>query len=381
VRIACLLLAVAGVVLCAGPASAAPRTVPYGFHGVHLDRDITEASGRVQRAHAALMARSGVESVRTVFSWAHAQVEGPGSADFSRTDRVVAHAARRGMDVLPVVMYAPPWAQLNAELASPPASPTDYAAYLGLLVDRYGPGGSFWRSRRRLPERPIRNWQIWNEPHLQWQWSAPTWLEEYVTLLRHAHAAVKQRDPGARVVLAGLTNFGWQELARVYAAGGGAFFDVAAAHAYTGRPPRSLAVLRRFRRVMDRAGDGGKPLWMTEASWPAGLGRMNSTADFAVDDLTMAAFLFRFYRAAARSADRLRLQRVYWYTWASSYRVGRDIFEYAGLLSFAHGRTRPRPALRAFARSARSLQGCVKTARGECRPEPRRRRARRSASG
>jgi hypothetical protein len=372
-RIACIVAAAMSVVLCATPAAAAPRKVPRGFHGVNWDRDVSEASARVQRSQARLMARSGVESLRTVFSWAQAERDGPGSTDFSRTDRLVAEAARRRIDIVPVVMYAPPWARASSEPAAPPVSPTDYAAYIDRLVDRYGPGGSFWRARPALPERPLRAWQVWNEPHLFYQWSAPSWVEDYVTLLRHAHAAVKQRDRGGRVILAGLSNFGWQELERVYAAGGGPFFHVAAANAYTGRPARSLAVLRRFREVMDRAGDAGKPLWMTEVSWPAGLGRMNSTADFAVNDLTMAALLLRFYRAAARSADRLRLERVFWYTWASGYRPGADIFEYAGLMAFADGRARGRPARRAYARSARRLQGCVKDDRGRCRPERRRR--------
>jgi hypothetical protein len=371
-RSAWVLVVAASLVLCATPASAAPRKVPRGFHGVTLDRDVAEASGRVQRSHARLMARSGVESVRTVFNWGQAQAAGPGFTDFLRTDRVVARAARHRIDVLPVVMYAPQWARASGESAAPPQSPTDYAAYIGRLVDRYGPDGSFWRAHPALPKRPLRAWQVWNEPHLLYQWSAPAWVEDYVTLLRHAHAAVKQRDPGGRVILAGLSNFGWEELERVYAAGGGPFFDVAAAHAYTGRPARSLAVLRRFRRVMDRAGNRRKPLWMTEVSWPAGLGRMNSTADFAVDDYTMAAFLFRFYRAAARSADRVRLERVFWYTWASGYRPGADIFEYAGLMAFADGRARGRPARRAYARSARRLQGCAKTGRGTCRRASRR---------
>jgi hypothetical protein len=362
----------ASLVLCASPAAAAPRKVPHGFHGVTLDRDVAEASGRVQRAHARLMARSGVESVRTVFNWAQAQSAGPGFTDFSRTDRVVAEAARRRIDVVPVVMYAPPWAQLTPALASPPASPADYAAHLGRLVERYGPGGDFWRRRPRLPVRPVRSWQIWNEPHLLYQWTAPTWLAEYVALLRRAHGAVKRRDPGARVVLAGLTLRGWRELRSIYAAGGGRYFDVAAAHAYTTTPARSLAVLRRFRRVMDGAGDTRKPIWATEVSWPAGVGRMNGTADFAVGDRGMAEHLTTFYRASARLAPRLRLERVFWYTWASGYSRGADVFEYAGLLSFADSRTRPRPALRAYVRSARRLQGCVKTAKGTCRRTPRR---------
>jgi hypothetical protein len=56
----------------APPAEAAKRRVPHGFFGVTYDRGVTRAPEHTQEAQAALMARSGVESVRSVFSWARA---------------------------------------------------------------------------------------------------------------------------------------------------------------------------------------------------------------------------------------------------------------------------------------------------------------------
>jgi hypothetical protein len=367
-RVALLAATAASLMVCAIPAGAAPRQVPHGFHGVTWDRDVSEAGAVVQRAHARMMARSGVESMRTVFNWAMAQPTGPQTTDFSRTDEVVAHAARRRIDLLPIVMYTPPWAQLTPGV-SPPARPSDYAAYLGQLVDRYGRGGTFWRERPKLPRRPVRNWQIWNEPNLEWQWSAPNWVEGYVDLLRHAYPAVKQRDRRARVVLAGLVIASWEELERVYGGGGGPYFDVAATHMYSSTPDWSLEIVRRSRQVMDAAGDRQKPIWATEVSWPAAKDRLGEDVGFIeVDDRGMARNLTRFYGAAARERKRLRLERVFWYTWASGYEPGRDRFEYSGLVTYTEdGRTQRRPALRAFARSARRLQGCVKTARGTCR--------------
>lgn len=367
-QLLCLAAALASLLVCALPAGAAPREVPRGFHGVTWDREIAEASGGVQRAHGRLMARSGVESVRTVFSWAQAQPAGPGTTDFSHTDTLVAAAAKRRIDLLPIVMYAPWWAKTTPDLVAPPARPSDYAAYLGQLVDRYGRGGSFWRERPRLPERPVRSWQIWNEPNMEWQWSAPGWPEGYVSLLSRAHAAVKSRDAGARVVLAGLVIKVWEELKRVYAAGGRPYFDVAAAHTYTDTPAWSLEVLRRTREVMDAAGDERKPIWATEVSWPAGKDRQGEGPDFvSVGDLGMARYLARFYAEAARRSDALRLQRVFWYTWASGYVPGDELWEYSGLVRFAGGETERRPALGSFTRSARRLQGCAKTAKGTCR--------------
>jgi hypothetical protein len=73
------------------------------------------------------MVASGVESLRVAFSWSDAQpyaswadvpaslvgqfTSGVGGVptDFSATDRIVGLAARRGLSVLPVAMYAPSW--------------------------------------------------------------------------------------------------------------------------------------------------------------------------------------------------------------------------------------------------------------------------------
>src|SRR5436309_11481268 len=77
------------------PAAAAARSVPQGFYGVVYDGAVTKASPIVQDAQFAKMARAGVESVRTVFSWAAAQPDEGGPIDFTATDRVVALAADR----------------------------------------------------------------------------------------------------------------------------------------------------------------------------------------------------------------------------------------------------------------------------------------------
>ena len=56
-----------------------------GFYAVMWDRDATKAPLAEQEAQWALMARSGVESVRTVFSWALAQPEPLVTSDTTRS--------------------------------------------------------------------------------------------------------------------------------------------------------------------------------------------------------------------------------------------------------------------------------------------------------
>ena len=60
------------------------------------------------------------------------------------------------------------------------------------------------------------------------------------------------------------------------------------------------------------------------------------------------------YGLGARFARRLRIGRIYWYTWSSAYRDG-DLFDYAGLVRYQGGEFERRPALDAYAAIARRL--------------------------
>ena len=115
---------------CAGRACPAPARrrarVPQGFVGMMADGVLFDH--HVSLAHQLdLMVASGVESLRTVFDWSHAEPYAtcaeipPADAgkfdcisgvpiNFQPTDKIVALAAKRGMTLLPVVFDAPPWA-------------------------------------------------------------------------------------------------------------------------------------------------------------------------------------------------------------------------------------------------------------------------------
>lgn len=354
--------------LLAVPASAEAR-VPYGFYGVVYDRGVAEAPAATQDTQWGTMAASGVESVRTVFSWARAQPEAGQAPSFAETDVVVARASARRIALLPIVVYAPRWARADQDNgASPPRENGDYVAYVRALIGRYGPQGSFWAEHPQIPKRPLRTWQVWNEPQLRFQWSDPDWERGYGSLLRAAHGAIKQADPGAKVVLAAMTNAAWDALDSLYAKGDvKGRFDVATLHPYTGSAGRVLEVVRRFRAVLARRGEGRRAVWITELGWPASRGRARPPAGLrtiVTTDRGMAERLTRAYRMLAKTKA---VSRVYWYTWASSYTRSVGIFDFTGLQRFDGTRFRAMPALRTYRASARRHQGCVKTRTGACR--------------
>jgi hypothetical protein len=367
----------AGIVIV-GPAEAAPRQVPEAFYGVNWNRSATIGSPDLHAEQFSVMAGSGVESVRVSFSWARAQRDKGSPPYLADADRVVALAAANGLEVVPVVTDTPGWAAAFPKRTdSPPARVRYYTRYLQALIGRYGPSGTFWAERPDLPLRPIRHWQIWNEPNMPGFWhvkrgSKEGWWPGYTALLRASYEAVKWADPGAKVILAGLSDFSWRHLKAIYRAGGRGYFDVVAINVFTSRPSYVLEAARLTRRVLRRHGERRKPIWVTETTWPASKGRATSKprlywqGAWETTDDGMAERLRELYALAARDWRRLRLRRVFWYTWATAY-FGIDLFDYSGLLQSDGTVLARRPALDAYRASAFRDQGCPGLTAGPCR--------------
>jgi hypothetical protein len=356
-----LLTALLAALLLATPAAAAERQVPRGWLGVVADGPLTHRGDVAGEWD--LMPGAGVESVRTAFYWPSIQRDGPGSAALGAADAVVLAAAARRIGVFPIVTGTPSWAARRAgDETSPPRDPQSYGRFLALLVARYGPGGTLWAEHPEVPALPIREWQVWNEPNLTRYWTPPArrpFARSYVRLLKAAHGALRRADPGARVVLAGLPNESWTALRSVYRAGGRPYFDAVALHPYTGKPRNVVRLVELARREMRRAHDPRKPVWVTELSWPAAKGKTRNTAGFETTDAGQASRLREGLRRLAAARRRLRIERVYWYTWLSAENSPNS-FDYSGLRRMRGGRPVSVPALGAFQRAARLLQGCAK---------------------
>ncbi len=372
--------AVALAIALAAPAAEAKRTVPFGFHSANYGSEILDAPTAVQDAEWARMARNGVESARVSFYWTKAQPQ-PGPIDFTAIDRIVSQAATHGVRVLPVVVNTPEWARIDpAKGGSPPRNVSDYTAYLDALIARYGPNGALWRERPDLPRRFVREWQIWNEPHLRDYWDVPNWESSYHKLLRASYKLLKQRDPGATVVFGGITRAPWDILEDYYdKRGGKRAYDVMAIHPYTRFPKGVPTIVRRSREVMNENGDKNVPLWITEFGWSASKGKVSapkSIAGIQVTDDGLAKNLTSAYDklVAARKEKSTRVERAYWFTWASEYNPNTgnqlvSIFGFSGLTRYTPSTTsiEEKPALAAYRRSAQRYQGCSKTDAGRCK--------------
>ena len=352
-----LLIALLAVGVLAAPADAAQRRVPQGWLGATADGPLTAAqSGEWDR-----MAGAGVETVRVAFRWFELQ-PAPAAYDLTVSDAAVAAAARRGVQVLPVVEQTPSWAATRpGDLAAPPGDPATVRAFTTALVARYGPSGTFWGEHPELPRLPIRAWQVFNEPNHTGFWSQRPYAPSYVATLGAAAAGIRAADPGATIVLAGLTNRSWIALRQLYNAGAHGLFDVVALHPYTRRAEDVLKLVRLARTVMRKHGDGALPIWITELSWPAAQGRKRAGRGIGIEvsQAEQAALLAQALRLLARARKRERIERVLWYTWLSSGK-GPNPFDWSGLRRETRRGVVSTPALKVFRVAARKLEGCRK---------------------
>jgi len=103
----------------------------------------------------------------------------------------------RGFTILPVLFDPPAFRSSRPAVGAargvyPRRSNREFGRFAATLVRRYyGPNASFWRNHPSLPRRPLRAWQIWNEPHIKAYW--PT---------------------GRKLKLKGLIYYNWRDIPR-----------------------------------------------------------------------------------------------------------------------------------------------------------------------
>jgi hypothetical protein len=331
--IAVLVLAALTLASFASVAQALPKS----FWGVDPQASPTEA--QFQR-----LKRGGVQSVRIPLSWSGIEPGSPGTPEWGGTDDLVRGAALAGLEVLPYVTGAPGWAvpevwvpgshqtvKTPTHLPVSGAAAGAWSSFLGQAVARYGPGGDFWAQNPGLAERPVRTWQIWNEPNFKYFVAKPN-PAEYGKLVKLSYGAVKTVDPGAKVVLAGmfarpkgsrtpagkhksLNYYASDFLAEMYRRNPGikSKFSGVALHPYTGKYQELTPEIEEFRKVLADNRDSGKGLWITELGWSS-KPLAPLTNIFAKGIKGQAQQLQGAFALLRSKQVKWRVQRVYWFS-------------------------------------------------------------------
>jgi hypothetical protein len=330
-----------------------------GFWGVVPQERTTLGQLRTLR-------RGGVDSVRIGIDWRLVMPTRDETPDWSGTDEIVGNAARAGLFVLPYVYRSPAWVDRdeNALPVRTAAARRAWTGFIDALVHRYGPDGGYWESHPDVPQRPIRAWQIWNEPNFFYFASEPD-PDRYARLVEISHRALRAADPGAELLLGGMFALPGERPPDAYPAHRFLammferhpdllpIVDGVAIHPYTRDAKYLTPILDQIRTALARVGDPRVGLWITELGWGSQAGRAASQLERG--PLGQAIQLRRAFRVLRRNRKRWRLRQVYWFTVADSGAAGVCSFcDSAGLFT---SRFRPKPAWLAFEQVARRAGG------------------------
>lgn len=251
----------------------------------------------------------GTHWVRVFASWPDLEPE-PGvlSSNWLYYYAQFFHSLPTGTKVIVDVVNTPQWETGSSDPHTPPANPQDYAAFVGALAHQ-------WAGQ-------VAAYEIWNEEDSPTWWVGAPNPAAYAALLKATYPYVKGADPGATVVLGGLTGNDYQFLEGVYAAGAKGSFDAVGVHTDTacnvaapssflrepdGRMmPDSFLAYREVHAVMLANGDD-KPIWMTELSWRTTEATCNEGAwagqkPEGVSEAQQSAYLTQAYHCLAQDS-------------------------------------------------------------------------------
>jgi hypothetical protein len=357
VLVAAIAVASVWLTLAASPPGAAakrdhgtgarPGTAPTNLFGTTIwEPPTTEEYQR--------MAAGGISHMKLLIS-ASLVAPDPSTRDWRLYDQMVADAARAGIGMDPWFFGVPGWMSANPATFPiwTPAQASFWSSFVGDAARRYGPGGQFWAQNPNIPARPMRNWEVWNEPNItEFTGTTATRAGDYARLLAITRAALKRADPANRVVLGGLyrrpkAGHGIRMsryLELLYKGKRRSLFDAVAIHPYASKPRQVLSVTQSVRRVMNAHGDRRKPLWITELGWATG-GDYWSQSLYRATLEQQATRVGRTTALLLANRRRLRLQRIDWHTWRDLGGTGLFWDKHMGLFT-ADGE--PKPAWSAF---------------------------------
>jgi hypothetical protein len=290
-----LSLVVTASAIAASPSMATSVRVPADYYGINYHRMNLDAPS-VRDLVLNAIAAHGFDQVRFTIPWVDIEPEAPEAGVHSYhyifPDQLVASLAQRGLTGQITFWKTPGW---NLEHPGGVGSlqcanvksqaPKDLQAYglaAAAVVKRYGPSGTFWTENPGLPFRPIRVFEVWNEPNLRGSWCPAVEPDRYARMLLMAAKQIHAADPEVKVVSGGIP----------LASGSGDFMkpgefmnkvlaespsirrlvDSVGIHVYPfGAMKAQLKPVTEFRTVLHDAGLPDKvPLSMNEMGWSTG---------------------------------------------------------------------------------------------------------------
>ena len=300
-----------------------------------------------------VMADSGVTALRVPFYWTHIEPQ-RGKFDFSGVDPFVAATARAHIALLPIALRAPGWADR-------PAGARQLAARRHRELRRLPDGADqALRARWLVLERQPGPAQEPDRVLADLERAEPRPLLVRPALRRRLRPACEggpccdqEGGPGRGGRGGGLRRPLVEMISQIYRAGAKGVFDAVAIHPYTYKVSNVLRLVRYARRSLQQAGDGDRPLWLTEVTWSSGKRPGHTPSPFETTEPDQAKRLGEALPLLISQRKALGIDRIFWENWISTDTNHSDPFDFSGLRVLSpNGSIRAKPAYDVFKRIA-----------------------------
>jgi GH35 family endo-1,4-beta-xylanase len=216
----------------------------------------------------------GITWVRWDMNWAEIQRDGSNSYDWVGVDLVVKIAKEYNIKSLVILGYAPTWASEPGCTKGQQCAPKEaqlFANFATQAALRY--------------KGDIHTWEIWNEPNSTGFWSPQPSVAKYAEVLKESYSAIKKVDSSAVVITGGLSPVEGNRdtidpvtfVTELYKINGNSSFDAISLHPYayplspaSTKPWNYWFQMYKVYDVMNKNGDSGKKIWITEYGAPTG---------------------------------------------------------------------------------------------------------------
>lgn len=257
---------------------------------------------------------AGVGIARVDFAWADIEPT-QGVFNWSQYDAVVDQANSLGIQLLPIIGYAPSWASgVPGSTHYPAVNPTDWYSFVNTIVTRYMGQG-------------IHYWSLWNEPNTGFYLAD---VNSFITQIQIPGAqAVRDADPTAQIVGPELSTAAsnWSDWLTTFLLTVGDKIDILSVHAYNATAGADYRQIngphfgyegKTVDEVMSHTGFDYLPVWLTETGW-------NTTTVSEDTQATNIGNLMRYFWDS-RNIDKIFIYQLLDY----SNDIGWGMFEVTG---------------------------------------------------
>jgi hypothetical protein len=274
-----------------------------------------------------------------------------GACNWSFPDSQVGATASAGMESMLGIYGSAPFVESVAQ--KPPIKDIPaWEQFVAAAAERYGPGGAYWNGPYQAqfgagaPVKPVKVWQIWNEPSSFQFFKPKPNVKKYAKILVPASKAIRSADKKATVLTGGMfpdtgpkgipiqkyvTSLYKQKKVKSNT------LDGVSVHPYAENAKALKRQLSTARKAMNKGGGKKDVIWVTEIGYASDGPSKQEVVKKG--EKGQAKAITQAYKFLKKSKSKYKIEGVVYFTWQDAPASSGvcQFCVYAGLLNESGG--------------------------------------------